>query len=69
MTKLILDREEAPECPLCGDRMVSRKGKFGKFWGCINFPKCRGHQKEDSDITDDPQNFDYPNDIGDLSQW
>jgi ssDNA-binding Zn-finger/Zn-ribbon topoisomerase 1 len=21
--------------------MVLRKGPFGKFWGCSNYPKCR----------------------------
>lgn len=29
-------------CPECGVRMVPRNGKFGKFWGCPNYPKCKG---------------------------
>lgn len=29
------------ECPKCGGRLVERSGKFGKFMGCGNFPKCR----------------------------
>ena len=28
-------------CPLCGGYLVERKGKFGKFYGCSNYPKCR----------------------------
>lgn len=28
-------------CELCGSKMVIREGKFGKFLGCSNFPKCR----------------------------
>jgi len=34
-------------CPKCGSAMVLREAKKGanigkKFWGCSNFPKCRG---------------------------
>lgn len=25
----------------CGNDMVVRKGKYGPFWGCSNFPRCR----------------------------
>lgn len=28
-------------CPKCGGRLVTRKGKYGKFVGCSNYPKCR----------------------------
>jgi len=28
-------------CPLCGGNLVERKGKFGTFYGCGNYPKCR----------------------------
>ena len=34
--------ETAPACPKCGTKMVNRKGPRGEFWGCSNFPKCRG---------------------------
>lgn len=27
-------------CPKCGARLVKKEGKFGKFWGCSNFPEC-----------------------------
>ena len=35
-----------PSCPSCGVKMIQRASKKGKnsgnkFWGCINFPKCR----------------------------
>ena len=29
--------------------MVLRTGKFGQFWGCSKFPKCKGTQKHVSD--------------------
>jgi restriction system protein len=28
-------------CASCGIKMVRRKGKNGKFWGCQSYPKCR----------------------------
>ena len=28
-------------CPRCGGQLVLRKGKFGSFYGCSNFPKCK----------------------------
>ncbi len=36
-----------PECPQCSAEMVQRtatKGKYAgkKFWGCTNYPRCRG---------------------------
>jgi ribonuclease HI len=27
-------------CPVCGNLLVRRKGKFGEFYGCKNYPKC-----------------------------
>jgi hypothetical protein len=37
----------APRCPKCGGEMVLRTAKSGtnqggKFWGCSDFPRCRG---------------------------
>ncbi len=45
-------KEEKPEkqqskavqgmhCELCGDAMVIRSGKYGSFYACVNYPKCR----------------------------
>lgn len=28
-------------CPRCGGKLIEREGKYGKFLGCSNFPKCR----------------------------
>lgn len=28
-------------CEKCGHKMVIREGRYGKFLGCSNFPKCR----------------------------
>ena len=34
--------EDAPACPKCGGIMRVRHGKTGDFWGCINYPACKG---------------------------
>lgn len=28
-------------CPKCGSPLVRRNGKFGEFWGCTTYPRCR----------------------------
>ena len=30
------------KCPLCGDPMELRQGKFGRFYGCSRYPECKG---------------------------
>lgn len=28
-------------CPKCGGTLIKRNGKYGEFYGCSNYPKCR----------------------------
>ena len=28
-------------CPKCGGNLVKRKGRYGEFMGCSNYPKCK----------------------------
>ena len=35
----------APMCPKCKSPMVRRTSEFGPFWGCNQFPRCRGTRK------------------------
>lgn len=28
-------------CPKCGGNLVERNGKYGTFYGCSNYPKCK----------------------------
>jgi DNA-binding helix-hairpin-helix protein with protein kinase domain len=32
----------SPSCPKCGSSMRRRSGRYGQFWGCSKYPKCRG---------------------------
>lgn len=34
-------------CPRCGGQIVQRTGKYGDFFGCSNYPKCRFVQRID----------------------
>ncbi len=37
-----LQREIAFEiCPVCGGELKKRNGRYGEFFGCSNYPKCR----------------------------
>ena len=31
-----------PDCPKCGKMMANRKSKYGHFWGCSDYPNCKG---------------------------
>ena len=33
---------EGVSCPECGSPMVLRHGRYGDFYGCSRFPKCKG---------------------------
>jgi DNA topoisomerase-1 len=42
--KIDLQKEVEPvgrDCPLCGSELLFREGRYGRFIGCSNFPKCR----------------------------
>lgn len=34
-------------CPDCGHLLVKKSGKYGKFLGCTNYPKCKYSQKKE----------------------
>ena len=43
--------EETGEmCPECGSPLVIRKGKFGEFTACSNYPTCKYIKKEQKEI-------------------
>ncbi|EDC6298806.1 DNA topoisomerase III [Salmonella enterica subsp. enterica serovar Infantis] len=39
---LAIKSPPGPPCPECGGRTVQRQGKNGVFFGCVNYPSCRG---------------------------
>lgn len=32
---------QAGTCPKCGQQLIEKRGKYGKFYGCAGYPKCR----------------------------
>ena len=34
-----------PTCPRCKSPMQQRSGRYGKFWGCSQYPRCNGTRK------------------------
>lgn len=56
-----MEKKEAEKtgeiCPECGNPLVIRKGKYGLFTACSNFPKCKfikSEKKENTEICDCP---------------
>jgi len=42
---LVLDETKflpASACPKCGGEMVMKSGRYGNFWTCKDYPKCKG---------------------------
>jgi len=35
------------DCPLCGSEMVIRTSQYGEFYGCKDYPNCKGTRKID----------------------
>lgn len=36
---------KTPQCQFCRKQMVLRTSSHGRFWGCANFPTCRGKRQ------------------------
>jgi DNA topoisomerase I len=34
--------DEDVRCQICGKAMLLRSGRFGRFFGCVDYPKCKG---------------------------
>ena len=34
------DAKPVKDCPDCDGYLIRKKGKYGYFLGCINYPKC-----------------------------
>jgi len=45
INKLYFKRGGSKKCPQCGGNLVKRTGKYGDFYGCQNYPKCRFTEK------------------------
>ncbi len=40
------------DCPECGNPLVVRKGKYGEFTACSNYPKCKYIKQEERKVTE-----------------
>jgi len=39
--KEIAEEKTNENCPKCGSPLIKKMGRYGKFYACSNFPKCR----------------------------
>ena len=37
--------EDDDKCPRCGKKMAIREGPYGEFYGCVDFPICKGKRQ------------------------
>ena len=43
-----IEEKDISKCPKCGELLVEREGKYGKFIGCSNYPKCKYTKNKNS---------------------
>lgn len=64
MSQPTIRTKPEPLCPECGSKMVLRRPKPGQnwqpFWGCYDFPDCRGvrHIMPDGEPEEDDLDLD-----------
>ncbi len=44
--------ETGEVCPNCGSPMVIKRGRFGEFEACSNYPECKYIKKEEKQVTE-----------------
>jgi ssDNA-binding Zn-finger/Zn-ribbon topoisomerase 1 len=44
-----MSKPENVNCPECDGTMVPRTSERGAFWGCKEFPRCRGTRNVDGE--------------------
>ena len=49
---------EGEFCPECGGQLLLRKGRYGEFIACSNFPKCKYTRKTNGEETPKPKETD-----------
>jgi len=51
-----MEKKEAEQtgedCPECGNPLVKRRGKYGEFTACSNYPECKYIQKKESMVNE-----------------
>ena len=46
------EEETGEMCPLCGNPLVVRSGKYGKFVACSNYPNCKYVKKKEKQVVE-----------------
>jgi ssDNA-binding Zn-finger/Zn-ribbon topoisomerase 1 len=41
----LTEKTKGELCPICGKQMEVKRGRFGFFLGCVDYPKCKGISK------------------------
>jgi DNA topoisomerase-1 len=54
--KVVIELDEI--CPECGSKLLLRKGRYGEFIACSNFPKCKYTKNVNGEETEKPEETD-----------
>ncbi len=54
-------KKTGEKCPVCGGDLVVRKGRYGEFVACSNYPECKYVKKDPNDRTGEPSGDICPN--------
>ena len=46
------EEETGEMCPLCGNPLIVRSGKYGKFVACSNYPNCKYVKKKEKQVVE-----------------
>lgn len=60
---LVIIEESDEKCPECGNGMVVKIGKFGKFLSCKRFPDCKGMKSLEEQVVVDLDKDKYITDM------
>lgn len=41
------------KCPICGNDLVIRKGRYGEFVACSNYPECKYIKQDESEVSEE----------------
>ena len=62
-------KPENLKCPDCDGPMKPRNGQYGKFWGCANYPKCKGTRDSIGMSREDREEASAGGEEGEMDRW
>lgn len=52
LSRKLRNNDDVKKCPKCGNTLKLKSSKYGAFWGCKNFPRCKYTETISNDVID-----------------